>query len=225
MRANPVRQGLGPGRLGVGEVGGAEHGDEDLGLADLAGVGINDGDLLAGIVDEHFVAGNMVLAHGRREPALKRAEELAEAAVAIAVGMDGPVLLPEDLQGDAGLLQFDDGFGPVGLGPPALSLLDAGAGEKPVLQGLVGQVAGQGPAQAGLLGALEVLLDGAARDPEPLGDVAHADAVPGQAQHLSQLSHGQLPLGGHSILLDDVRRVMPELLTQGIIRVGKVSGN
>ena len=38
MRADPVRQGLGPGRLGVGEVGGAEHGDEDLGLADLAGL-------------------------------------------------------------------------------------------------------------------------------------------------------------------------------------------
>ena len=66
---------------------------------------------------------------------------------------------------------------------------------------------------------------GAAGDPEPLGDVAHAHAVPGQAQHVSQVSHGQLPLGGHSVLLDDVRRVMPELLTQGIVRAGNVSGN
>jgi hypothetical protein len=162
---------------------------------------------------------------GGRAPALDGGEELAEAAVAIAGGMDGPVFLPEDLQGDAGLLQFDDGFGPVGLGPPALSLLDAGAGEEPVLQGLVGQFAGQGPAQAGLLGAREVLLDGAARDPEPLGDVTYAHAVPGEAQHLSQLSHRQLPLGGHSVLLDGVRSVMPELLTQGIVRGGKVSGN
>jgi hypothetical protein len=63
---------------------------------------------------------------------------------------------------------------------------------------------------------------GAAGDPEPLGDVAHARAVMGKAQ---QLSHGQLPLGGHSVLLDDVRRVMPELLTQGIVRAGNVSGN
>ena len=30
MRADPVRQLLAPGRLGVGEAGGAEHGDEDL---------------------------------------------------------------------------------------------------------------------------------------------------------------------------------------------------
>jgi hypothetical protein len=56
---------------------------------------------------------------------------------------------------------------------------------------------------------------GAAGDPEPLGDVAHARAVMGKAQHLSQVSHGQLPLGGHSVLLDDVRRVMPELLPRG----------
>ena len=167
----------------------------------------------------------MVLAHGRREAALERAEELAEAAVAIAFGMDSPVLLPEDLQRDAGLSQLDDRIGPVGLRSTALSLLDAGTGKQPALQGLVGQRAGQGPAQAGLFGALEVLLDGAARDPEPLGNVAHAHAVTGKAQHLSQLSHGQLPLGRHSGLLDDVRSVMPELLTQGIVRVGKVSGD
>ena len=163
--------------------------------------GIDDGDLLAGIVDEDLVAGDMVLPHGRREPALERTEELAEAAVAIAVGMDGPILLPEDLQRDAGLLQLDDSIGPVGLGPATLSLLDAGAGEEPALQGLVGQLARQGPAQARLFGALEVLLDGAARDPQPLGDVAHARAVPGKAQHLAQLSHGQLPLGRHPVLL------------------------
>ena len=160
------------------------------------------GELLAGIVDEDLVAGDMVLAHGRREAALERTEELTEAAVAIAVGMDGPILLPENLQRDAGLSQLDDCISPVGLGPATLSLLDAGAGEEPALQRLVGQRAGQGPAQAGLFGALEVLLDGAARDPEPLGDVAHAHAVPGKAQHLSQLSHGQLPLGRHSVLLD-----------------------
>ena len=38
MGADPVRQRLRPGRLGVGEVRGAEHGDEDLRLADFAGV-------------------------------------------------------------------------------------------------------------------------------------------------------------------------------------------
>jgi hypothetical protein len=33
VRGNPVRQLLAPGRLGIGEAGGAEHRDEDLGAA------------------------------------------------------------------------------------------------------------------------------------------------------------------------------------------------
>ena len=37
MRADPVRQRLGPARLGIGVVGGAHHGDEDLRRPDLAG--------------------------------------------------------------------------------------------------------------------------------------------------------------------------------------------
>ena len=37
MRADPVRQRLGPARLGIGVAGGAHHRDEDLGLPDLAG--------------------------------------------------------------------------------------------------------------------------------------------------------------------------------------------
>ena len=65
VRADPVGQGLGPGRLGVGEVRGAKHGDEDLGLAHLPGHRVDDGRLLARVVDEHPVAGRMVLAHHR----------------------------------------------------------------------------------------------------------------------------------------------------------------
>ena len=57
MRAGPVRQLLRPGRLGIGEVRGAEHGDENLRLADLARGGVHDADALAGIVDEDLVAG------------------------------------------------------------------------------------------------------------------------------------------------------------------------
>ena len=37
MGADPIRQPLGPGRLGVGEVRRAQHGDEDLRLAYFAG--------------------------------------------------------------------------------------------------------------------------------------------------------------------------------------------
>src|SRR5271166_2809247 len=62
MRAGPVRQGLRPGRLGVGEVRGAKHADENLRLADLSRRRIGDPDPLARIVDERLLAGPLMLA-------------------------------------------------------------------------------------------------------------------------------------------------------------------
>ena len=65
MGTDPIRQALRPTGLGIGVVGRAEHPDENLGLTDLAGLGIDDRDLLAGIVDEALVAGHVILAHDR----------------------------------------------------------------------------------------------------------------------------------------------------------------
>ena len=47
VTADPIRQLLAPGRLGVGITGRAEHGDEDLGRANLAGGRIEDLDGLS----------------------------------------------------------------------------------------------------------------------------------------------------------------------------------
>ena len=47
MRAGPVRQLLRPARLGIGEVRGAEHANENLRLADFARRRIGDPDPLA----------------------------------------------------------------------------------------------------------------------------------------------------------------------------------
>ena len=76
VRPDPVGQRLAPGRLGVGEARGAEHGDEDLGLAHHARVGIDDRHLLARVVDEHLVARRMMLTHHRREAPLELAEQV-----------------------------------------------------------------------------------------------------------------------------------------------------
>ena len=76
VRANPVRKALRPGCLGVGQVRGAEHGDEDLRHAHLAGERIGDRDLLAGIVDERLVTGDVGLAHRRRQAPLERPVQL-----------------------------------------------------------------------------------------------------------------------------------------------------
>ena len=56
MRGDPVRQLLAPHRLGVGEAGGAEHGDKDLHRHDLAGVGVDHLASAAGEIDEHALA-------------------------------------------------------------------------------------------------------------------------------------------------------------------------
>ena len=94
----PVQSGncLRPGRLGVGEVRGAEHADENLRLADFARRRIGDPDPLARIVDERLLPGDVVLAHHRRQPPFEPAKQIAEPAVAVALGMDLSVFLPED---------------------------------------------------------------------------------------------------------------------------------
>jgi hypothetical protein len=163
MGADPVRQRLAPACLGIGVVRGAEHPDEDLGGPDLAGRAGDDGDGLARIVDEHLVAGRVLLAQHRRQPPLEASEQLAKAAVAIACGMDLPILLPEHQKIDARPLQLAGQRRPVGLGAPAEPGLHPGPGKQPVLEGVVGELARQRPGQPGGRRPLEVVLDRAAR--------------------------------------------------------------
>lgn len=113
MRAQPVRQFLRPGGLGEGVAGGAEDGDEDLRLADLAGSLVDDRHGLTRVIDEQFFAGAMFLAHdhvdlGRPEPVV-----LAEPAVLEALRMSESVLLPKQGQGYAGAAQLGVDMSPV----------------------------------------------------------------------------------------------------------------
>jgi len=54
---------LGGGHLHVGVAGGPQGGHEDGDFGDLAGPGVRDGDLLTGVVHEHFLPGAVLLAH------------------------------------------------------------------------------------------------------------------------------------------------------------------
>ena len=65
MRADPVGERLRPGGLGKGVTGRTQHRHEDLRLADLTGLAIDNRNLLAGIIHEDLVAGRMLLAHRR----------------------------------------------------------------------------------------------------------------------------------------------------------------
>ena len=113
-------------RLGIGEVRGAEHTDENLRLADLSRRRIGDPDPLARVVDERLLPGDVVLAHHRGQPPFETAKQIAEAAVAVTLRMDLSIFLPEDRHRDARTLELARQGRPVRLGPPPLALRDPG---------------------------------------------------------------------------------------------------
>src|SRR3954468_6860828 len=84
-------------------------------------------------VDEHFVAGGMVLAHHRREAPFELAEQVAKPAVAIPIRVGVSVLLPQHRQIDPGPLQFARERSPIWLDPPAHPRPHAGARKQALL--------------------------------------------------------------------------------------------
>ena len=182
MSAGPVRQGLRPCRLGVGEIRSAEHADENLGLADFARRRIDDADPLARIVDERLVSSDMVLAHHWRQPPLEPAQEIAEPAVAVAVRMDLPVFLPQDRHRHAGPLQLARKFRPVRFDPPPLASRYSRAPKELELQGVVGDILAQRPFQPRRRRPFQVVLDRRARHAKAAPDLTRAHAVVVKAQ-------------------------------------------
>jgi hypothetical protein len=127
----------------------------------------------------------MLLTHRRRQAPLEPTEQLAETAVAVAVGVDAAIFLPQDQQRHAGLLQFDRELRPVRLVTSPLALLNAGAGEKPRLQSIVCQFSRQWPAQPRHRSPLQVILDGAAGNAEDHRNLSAACPASGKPEHLS----------------------------------------
>lgn len=145
VAADPVGEPLRPGRLRVGEAGSAEHRDEDLRGAPLAGEPVDHHrDAVAGIIDEELVAGRMRLAHRHRQAAFPGAVELAEPRIAIPVGLARNVFLPQDRQRHVLAPELAVHRCPVRLRLPAMAPPRAGtrtgAGEQPGLQISVGDV-------------------------------------------------------------------------------------
>ena len=196
VAGDPVRDLLGPRGLGVGVVGGAEGGDEQLHLDDLARGGIDEVRLLAGVVDEALLTGTMDLSHGQAAALQPAAVEVAEPRVAVAVGVLLQVFQVEQLQGDPGLAALGVDPGAVGRGTLPL----AGHGRPAVelaLEPVVGQRLDLGPVQAGGPGAREHAGDRAQPQPEAAG---HGPVTEPQGPLLAKdfpgLPHGQ-SLGRH----------------------------
>jgi len=114
VAGDPVRDLLGARRFRVRVVGGAQHGDEELDLAHLAGGRVDDPWLLARVVDEQLLAGAMDLAHRQAAAPEPAAVALAELGVAVAVRMLLEIFEMEQLEGDPGLAPLGVQVGAVG---------------------------------------------------------------------------------------------------------------
>ncbi len=191
VAADPVRQRLRPACLGVGEVGRAQHGDEDLRCPDLARGGVDHLGGLPGIVDEQPLSRWVGLAHRRRQTTAPGRMQVAEPAVAIPIRLPGPVLLPEQQKGDAGLAQLGMDAGPLRLGPQRLRRGEWRS-EQPALQRHVVQRRRDRPGDADHGGATQVLRDRVAADADHGRDLVAAVAADVlEAKDFSNLTHGQ----------------------------------
>jgi hypothetical protein len=147
---DPVSQRLGPARLGISEVGGAHDGDENLRRTDLAGEPVDDHrHRVAGVIDKQLVAADMGLPHRDRQSRRPTAVQLAEARIAIPLGIPLDVLVPQHRQGDVLAFELAVNLSPIGLGTAPMAVLGAGCREQRRPQRAVGHLSRQWPAQPG----------------------------------------------------------------------------
>src|SRR5260370_32432304 len=97
MSAEPVFQSLAPGGFRVGVVAGAQDSDKDESRTVRAALGIVEGDGVPGVIHEELFAGLVLVAQHHVQMAAPAMIELAETAVAIAVGAALAAFLPYDL--------------------------------------------------------------------------------------------------------------------------------
>ena len=177
VRRDPVGQLLAGQRLGIGVAAGAEDGHEQLRLPDLAGVRVDDGQGLAGEVDEQLLARTVLLAHDHVEAALPAPVGRAEPGVLVAVGVGRLVFHPEQGERDAGPPQLAVDQGPVGQRPQRPHRRGCHRGEQPGLHLRVVHVVGQRPAEAGRPRPDEVVGHGRVGQPGGRADLAAAQAL------------------------------------------------
>ena len=95
MGADPVCQTLGPGGLGIGVVGGAQRGHEDVCLTHLAGRRVDNLGTHPGIIHKQLLTGPMHLAHDEVQLAGPGPVLPAEPSVLIAVRVSLAILVPQ----------------------------------------------------------------------------------------------------------------------------------
>ena len=209
MAADPVRQRLRPTRLGIGEVGRAQHRHEHRRPPDLARGAVDHLRRLPGVVDEQPLTRRVGLPHGGRQAAAPVACEIAEPAVAIAIRLPGPILLPKQQQGDARLAQLGMDAGPLRLRPARLGR--EWRREQLALQRHVVQRRRHRPSDADNGGPAQILGHRVATDADHGGDLVAAMAADVfEAEDFSNLTHWQ-SLAWHGAPRDHWRDTVPSV--------------
>lgn len=189
-RGDPIRQGLRPRGLRVGIVRRAEDGDKHLRRADGAGAAVLYRHGLAGVIDEEFLAGAVLLPQTAIQGLGPGPVEITKPTVLIAVRRLGAVLLPQQREGDALACELAMDGGPVRQGPVPLRLVRPGRIEARV-QLRVGQSLGQGPRHPGRPRTTQRLGHRTARHPATGGNLPVGEPTgPVESQNVLDLLHG-----------------------------------
>ena len=131
----------------------------------------------------------MGLPHRDRDARCPSPVQLAEARIAIPVGLSLDVLVPQDLQCDVLALQLAVNRRPVGLGAAAVALLLAGCGKEPCFQRRVGQLSRQWPAEPGGREPLQGQPNGRRGHTNPAGNLVAGHPGGIQSKHVAHLAH------------------------------------
>jgi hypothetical protein len=100
MRTYPVFNLLAHRSFGVGVITGTQDSDEDLCFMYLTGFPVNYIDRLSGIVDKHFLACPVLMAHDYIQPGSPVPIIMAVPAVLVAVRVSFFIFLPQQVQCD-----------------------------------------------------------------------------------------------------------------------------
>ena len=179
VRRYPVRQALSEGRLGIGVVRSAEHGDKDLGRDHFAGEPIDHLHGVARIVDEELLASDMNLAQRRLQTAGPFLVAFTKPRIAEAVGRRVAVLLPQQHQRHVWSAQFAMNERPIRMRTFIAGQI-GGRRIKPVLKpDIVIKLRWQRPSQPGAARSVQVLAHRSLSQAKAAGNGAlgHADAV------------------------------------------------
>lgn len=159
---------------------------------DLAGLAVLNRDGGAGVIDEQFLTGVVLLPKGELLGVTPLAVQVAEPRISVPLGLRLLVLAPDQLEREVPVgLQLLMDAGEVWRGVASPAGWGRSLAEQEFLQSAFREVFRQRPANLGGLSQFEVLVDGALDDRATAGDLVLGQPQGAESQDLADFAHGQ----------------------------------